>query len=399
LETWAAPILIPPDTLGSTEGAPAIRMREIQAEAKTSTLLEYHVLDDGIAIWVVNQSGKVFSFKQNIPKARLQALIDSARQVLGVAGFGERNVKAVASGRETRTPVHVLQTLDSLLIQPVARYLPADSSRELIILPHDILFLLPFASLIDSSGKYLVERYTFSTAPSVGLLKFTRGRIREQQYREKPKLLLMGNPAMPDTKRWSPLPGAEQEVNRIAQNVNQKKGAGFQAKGALPLQAVPLTKAEATEAEFRHIAGVQNYLHMATHGYLVSDALRCGLVLAKTGNAMETDGILTTAEIFGLPLNAELVVLSACETGLGQISSDGVAGLSRAFLYAGASSLIVSLWKVSDEATQHLMVKFYEELARDGNKARALRVAQLETMKKYPHPRDWAAFVLVGQPR
>jgi CHAT domain-containing protein len=76
-----------------------------------------------------------------------------------------------------------------------------------------------------------------------------------------------------------------------------------------------------------------------------------------------------------------------------------VAGLSRAFLYAGASSLIVSLWMVSDDVTQELMVKFYEELAVDGNKARALRAAQLATMKKHPHPKDWAAFVLVGQPR
>ncbi|MGH7595579.1 MAG: CHAT domain-containing protein [bacterium] len=122
-------------------------------------------------------------------------------------------------------------------------------------------------------------------------------------------------------------------------------------------------------------------------------------MLAKTGKTMETDGILTTAEIFGLPLNAELVVLSACQTGLGEISSDGVAGLSRAFLYAGASSLIVSLWIVADDVTQELMVKFYEELAADGNKARALQAAQLATMKKHPHPKDWAAFVLVGQPR
>ncbi|MGH7450256.1 MAG: CHAT domain-containing protein, partial [bacterium] len=83
---------------------------------------------------------------------------------------------------------------------------------------------------MDSSGKYLVERYTFSTAPSVGLLKFTRGRIREQQYRDKPKLLLMGNPAMPDAKIWPPLADTEQEVKWIAQNVNQKKSAGFQAK-------------------------------------------------------------------------------------------------------------------------------------------------------------------------
>ncbi len=137
LETWATKILIPPDTLGSTEGAPAIRMREIQAEAKSSTLLEYHVLDDGVAIWVVSQSGKIFSFKQNIPKAKLQALIDSARQVLGVGSFSFRNVKPTTSGKKAETLAYksLLQTLDSLLIQAVVRYLPSDSSRELIILP------------------------------------------------------------------------------------------------------------------------------------------------------------------------------------------------------------------------------------------------------------------------
>ena len=291
-----------------------------------------------------------------------------------------------------------MQNLDLLLIQPVARHLPQDGRTELIILPHNDLFMLPFACLIDSSGKYFVERYKFSTAPSVGLLKFARERIRQHQNRENSNLLLIGNPTMPNKKLWSPLPGAELEVQRIAKTVNEKK-VGGQTQSSLHLQALPLTGAQASEAEFRQIAPIQNYLHLATHGYLVSDALRCGLVLAKTGSSMETNGILTTAEIFGLSLNAQLVVLSACQTGLGQISSDGVTGLSRAFLYAGASSLIVSLWKVSDAATPYLMVKFYEELARDGNKARALREAQLHTMKTFTHPRDWAAFVLIGQPK
>ncbi len=394
LEDWAQQITIPSDTLASTATAPVIQLQDIQAEARNATLLEYHVLDDGVVIWVVDQTGKVFAVKQNIAKEKLRSLIDSVRQVLEVEGF----VKSTASRKKARTPL--LQTLDALLIRPMKDYLPKDSNQPLVILPHDVLFLLPFACLMDSSGQYLAQRYTFSTAPSVGLLKFTREKIREQQDRENPKLLLMGNPKMPD-EMWLPLPGAEKEVKLIADQVNRKKEAGFSIPHAAPRQALPLTKAQATEAEFRQIASVHNYIHLATHGYVVSDALRCGLVLAKTGETMETDGILTTAEIFGLQLNAELVVLSACQTGLGEISSDGVAGLSRAFLYAGVSSLIVSLWTVSDEVTQELMVKFYEELAVDGNKARALRAAQLATMKikKYSHPKDWAGFVLVGQPR
>jgi CHAT domain-containing protein len=217
-------------------------------------------------------------------------------------------VKPAASHKNARTPLYrpVLQTLDALLIRPVRDYLPKDSNQPLVILPHDVLFLLPFACLMDSSGQSLIQRYTFSTAPSVGLLKFTREKIREQQDRENPELLLMGNPRMPDPEMWLPLPGAEKEVKLIADLVNRNKTAG-------PRKALPLIKAQATEENFRQIASVQNYIHLATHGYVVSDALRCGLVLAKTGKTMETDGILTTAEIFGLPLNAELVVLSACQ--------------------------------------------------------------------------------------
>ncbi len=399
VEDWAAHIAIPPDTLGSSEGAPDIRLREIRAEAAHHTLLMYHVLPDGIAMWAITPEGKVYAHKQQgVTPDSLYSLIRSARRALGLPVDDLRGSRPVEAGEPAALPYgRILRSLDSLLIEPLTGQLPADTTREIAILPHEILFLLPFACLVDQEGRYLVQRYSFSTSPSVGLLKFARGRIREQQGREAPRLLLMGNPTMPDPALWIPLPGAETEVLKIADHVNLKKGAGFQEAGARALQALPLIRESASEEEFHRIAGVQNYIHLSTHGYMVSNPLRCGVILARTGNSMESDGVLTTGEVFGIPLNAELVALSACETGLGRISSDGVAGLSRAFLYAGAASLMVSLWQVPDEATQELMVKFYEELARDGNKARALRAAQLFTLKRYPHPRDWAAFVLIGQ--
>jgi CHAT domain-containing protein len=117
------------------------------------------------------------------------------------------------------------------------------------------------------------------------------------------------------------------------------------------------------------------------------------LALAPGGGE---DGWLTAAEIAELDLQADLVVLSACDTGRGRITGDGVVGLTRAFLSAGADTVIVSLWQVPDDATAALMVAFYEALAETGDKAAALQQAMVATRAQFPDPRNWSAFVLVG---
>ncbi len=118
------------------------------------------------------------------------------------------------------------------------------------------------------------------------------------------------------------------------------------------------------------------------------------IALAPSG---QDDGLLTSSEIFDMKLDADLVVLSACDTGRGDIKSDGVIGLSRSLITAGAPSIIVSLWAVSDDSTAMLMTEFYQNLRRNPDKAVALRNAMLSTMKKHYHPRDWAAFTLIGE--
>jgi len=170
-------------------------------------------------------------------------------------------------------------------------------------------------------------------------------------------------------------------------------------------------------------------LHIATHGYFLKDAqsaggsvfgvnpenandnplLRSGLILANAGNALkgseegadlsgDDNGILTAYEAMNLNLDGtRLVTLSACETGLGQVKSgEGVYGLQRAFIVAGAEALIMSLWKVDDEATQALMTNFYTQWAKTGNKQKAFKDAQLQLMTKYPDPYYWGAFVMMG---
>jgi CHAT domain-containing protein len=121
--------------------------------------------------------------------------------------------------------------------------------------------------------------------------------------------------------------------------------------------------------------------------------LNSALLLSKDAG---DDGMLTVNELYSIELNADLVTLSACETGLGKISNgDDIIGLTRGFFYSGTSSVIASLWQVDDDATSYLMVQFYEAL-QTKNKRDALRAAQLNTMKKFSHPYFWAAFYLTG---
>lgn len=107
--------------------------------------------------------------------------------------------------------------------------------------------------------------------------------------------------------------------------------------------------------------------------------------------------MLTSSEIINLNLNADLVVLAACDTGRGRISGDGIIGLSRSLITAGAKSVLVSLWMVDDKSTEFLMKEFYQNLQKNPDKALALRLAMLETKKKFPHPADWSAFTLIGE--
>ncbi len=141
------------------------------------------------------------------------------------------------------------------------------------------------------------------------------------------------------------------------------------------------------------------WLHFATHG-VVNDGggkdLSSWLALAPGANSGGEDGQLSMGEIFEMQLQAETVVLSACDTGQGRVTGEGVIGLGRAFLKAGSSTVIATLWKVPDDATVLLMTTFYQELAAGEGKVDALQVAMMVTRAQYSHPRNWAAFVLIG---
>jgi CHAT domain-containing protein/tetratricopeptide (TPR) repeat protein len=287
--------------------------------------------------------------------------------------------------------------------------------EHLIIVPDGILHYLPFETLIKndiktSGPKYLIEVYDISYAPSVSSLVHLMEKERPKKYTKA--LLAVGDPvylpkgikkSRPEGKHGdvlreiflndgfelSPLPHSRKEIKRITR--------------CFPGERVDiLLDSQAREGSVKD-RPLEQYqiIHFACHGFLDEKTpMRSALVLTLDDN-IEEDGFLQAREISNLSLNAELVVLSACQTGKGRLeNAEGVLGLPRAFFYAGARSTISSLWKISDKSTSEIMPSFYRYLAAGQNKARALRLAKLEMLKSpHSHPFYWAAFVLNGDHR
>ncbi len=381
---------------------PAIKppsLEEITQIAKqhNATLVQYSIIPkQSLYIWVIQPTGKIdfrsvdlktWLQKQNIS---LAGLVTNTRESIGVSRsiFKAEIVNPVDEENQTQR----LQQLHQLLIEPIADLLPTSSSNRVIFIPQGELFLVPFSALQDSSGKSLIEKHTILTAPSIQVLELTRQqstRILKTDARSSSgDALIVGNPTMPSV---SP------QIGEKPQQLKNLPGAKREAEAIAPLlNTTPLTGDAATETVVKAKLSQARIIHLATHGILNdSEALQSAIALAPTNT---DNGLLTAEEILNLKLNASLVVLSACDTGRGSITGDGVIGLSRSLIAAGTPSVIVSLWSVPDAPTEELMTEFYRQLKLTGNKAQALRIAMLKLKEKYPNsPRKWAAFTLIGE--
>jgi tetratricopeptide (TPR) repeat protein len=274
-----------------------------------------------------------------------------------------------------------LQKLYQLLIDPISELLPRDTNTPIIFVPHKELFLVPFSALLDRQEEYLIDRQTILYAPAIQVLEFTNKR-RQEIRGQAQEILVVGNPK-PMPQRLSSLPFSTDEAKKIAYSLN----------------TTAIVEEYATEQTIRQKLSNTKLIHLATHGtFNDNEPLQSAIALAPSGKESNQNGWLTATEILNYKLNAELVVLSGCDTGLGRITGDGVIGLSRCLFAAGVPSVIVSLWQVPDESTAELMVDFYKYWTQQTpNKAQALRQAMLETKKKYPYPEQWAAFILIGE--
>ncbi len=429
------------------------------ARAQQTTLVIYALVGDEVRVlgteanepttlysWVVSPQGAIAFHALDLQAAGIESLRTFVRQTRTqlLDRFGRGRITTTLPGDGATDYLY------QLLIAPIADDLPRDPAASVTILPQDALFLVPFATLRNPAGTYLIESHTLQVAPNVQTLAIAAN----APTRSTPgTAVIIGNPTMPtlpqQERPLNALPGAEQEAIAVAKLLN----------------ATPFLGSQASLAQIKPHLATASVLHFATHGLLscvdtqvnpneaLRYELRCpdtqvdiygnaiapppstardnnvfvnpgavivggnvfvGGVAAETALAREKvvrvdlpgalalaasgadDGFFTSREIVELDLTADLVVLSACDTGQGRITGDGVVGLSRSFLAAGAESVVVSLWAIPDIPTAILMTEFYRNLRSTPDKAAALRQAMLTTMEQYPDPVNWGAFVFMG---
>jgi CHAT domain-containing protein len=372
--------------------------------------LVYFSTSDTLVTWLISSSGKVKVFRQAIARDTLAALVGQLRQGLGAENASARlGLRGAPLERQTD---HVsgkgaegswqrrADRLASILLPPdLLRRI--DSEKEVVIVPHGALALVPFAGLpVGRRGDPFGARFAIRYAPSLATLDQVETRpglpTGPTRVASLSRALVVGNPLMPEVRlssgardRLAALPGAEIESRRIATQLGTKA----------------LTGAAATEAAVVRSLPKATLVHLATHGFAYSTEAEARSSFVALSPDSLHNGLLTVGEILDNPelkLTADLVVLSACQTGLGNLrQAEGTVGLQRAFLAKGARSLLVSLWNVSDASTQKLMTGFYQHWLEDmdhPSKAEALRRSQEEVRRTpgFEHPRFWAAFQLAG---
>ncbi len=354
--------------------------------------LVFHVLADRTAVFAVAPHGAVRGHVADLGRDALSKRVAELRRALGVddAPRGLRLARHMVLAAQPAAPTDpkpLLRELYAELVAPVAKALPTDGTP-VVIEPHGPLWLLPFGALLADDGTWLGDQWPLLYSPSERVLDEIR---KEPDYGGPAdlKALIVGNPLMPAVPpqdgleiTLQPLPGAEEEAHAIA--------------GFFPERHTLLLGADADRATVEKLAPRHGVLHLATHGVAYADdPLASFVALAEPEQG---SGLWTAREALSVSLPADLVVLSACQTGLGRISGDGMIGLSRAFLVAGARAVLVSQWSVSDAATAALMTAFYRGYIQWDNKALALQRAMqaLRDRPEYAHPRFWAPFVVVG---
>ena len=339
-------------TLISVSATP---LAEIQARLRPDeTLVEYYYDDKSLYAFVLNRES-------------LSALRTEAGDLEGEV----RTWRAALEDPEGKTQLPHAQSLYKKLVAPILAQL--DRPR-ITFVAHGVLHYVPLAAL-HSGSDYLIDKFTVRLLPSASIMKY----LRSGEVSYPAGVLALGNPDLGDPRL--DLEFAQQEAVAIAKMVPQSRA---------------FLRKEANTAALRKYGQGFRYLHFATHGEFKADnPLASALYLSRDE---QDDGLLTVSKLYSMRFDTDLVTLSACETGLGKIANgDDMVGLTRGFLYAGAATIVASLWKVDDQATSDLMRAFYTNLGQTG-KLDALRRAQLELKSKRPQPFFWAPFQLLGNP-
>lgn len=381
-----------------------------------SALLNYFIGDSLIHIFVVSKDGfNITSLeKDSLFDNTIESLSKSIKK-LDASGFVEKSYQTY-----------------NLLIKPVEQFI--SDKEKLVIIPHSILYKIPFEALLSQKpGKeaqtdftkldYLINRFDISYHYSATLYLNSLSKADKllAENWQKDNLFIGFAPIFSDEakngyilasnlptfdlayaesdvrsisldgKRFNELQYSEKEVENIIKMYEKKRS-----------EAIGFFHTNATEDNFKSNVGNYKYVHIATHGIINEEKPQLsGIIFSQPADSVyKEDGILYSNETYNLDLNADLVVLSSCESGIGKlVRGEGLMALTRGFLYSGASNIIVSLWKVSDKHTSQLMVDFYKNILAEKSYARSLREAKLRMIENAAtaFPKSWSSFVLLGK--
>lgn len=344
-----------------------LELAEVQALLdEQTTLVSYHVLGDAgsLAFVITRDVFEVVELPDATPEQLRTAVADLSQWL--------------RDNPENPHPLR-LRELYSWLVTPLANHL---NTPRIGIIPHQLLHYVPFAALTDGET-YFGQRYALFTLPSASSLRFIQANAAKTPGASA---LVFGNPETGDPN-LTPLGYAESEARSVASLLHASVAIG----------------AEASESRLREGATGAGVVHLAAHGgYNTANPLYSTIYLAPSDQASGDDGRLETHEVYGLDLKAaDLVVLSACQSNVGELSAgDELVGLTRAFFFAGTPTVLSSLWSVDDAATEQLMTTFYRYWETGMDKAEALQAAQAEVRSdpRWGSPFYWAGFVLNGDP-
>ena len=314
-------------------------------------------------------------FHSLVEKIGARENVECEDRSLELAREKRLEVKRQPQGDRRTQYLHIqeraLCTLYDTIIDPIQDLF---SGSELVFIPEGPLCLAPFAAFMSPDSKYLCESFRIRVAPSLTSLKMIAQCPID--YHHKSGVLLVGDPCVQDVTNLDSLPYAREEVNMIGKMVG----------------STPLVGRQATKDEVLRRLGSVALVHIAAHGNIESGEI------ALAPNSSEADFIMTMKDVKSAHIRARLVVLSCCHSAQGQIKAEGVVGIARAFLGAGARSVLVSLWAIDDKATLEFMKNFYQHLVAGKSASAALNRAMncMRESTEFSDVTHWAPFVLIG---
>ncbi|RDH80702.1 MAG: hypothetical protein DIZ80_16885 [endosymbiont of Galathealinum brachiosum] len=358
-------------------------LNKLASYEKPTTLLFYENNENELRIWTLNNNRQVNLKKIQISSSDLEQKIIGFRKTINSLSSQIDRAPKLKRGI-TRNAKKVNKTsLDEIsqLLVPEELHKILDNTEQLLIIPSSAIGSIPFAMLDfpGKDGKQLVDSVSITILPSL----FDTDNALPRRYvstNNHNTSLIVGNPEFYNDSDWHfpQLPGAEHEARIVSKYLNSS----------------PLTGSNANKSDVLKTIETADIIYFATHGVASVDSPLDESFIALAGTDFKSSR-LTAREIQNLSLQAKLVVLSACQTGLGKTEDAGIIGLARAFKIAGAEEVLVSLWNVDDEVTTELMTSFMKTyLESTENASSALRTTMAMMRTKHKDPRLWASFTV-----